>query len=294
MTKGNNKILKILIEIIIVISLVVPFIYSFTFFNGFAGQIKPTDYPHDWYDANKFLDEDENDFKVLFFPWHGYMNFKWVNNTDKRIANPARYFFNKEVISGTTVEIGEIYRQDSSPEQLYIDNLLKNRKNITNFGELVSILNVKYILLTKEADYRKYFFLFDQTDMELVKETENLYIFKNRHDVFKIYQTNDINNINSEKVAVNYEKTNPVKFEIGASKGTGDIKKTYVVFTEPYSEDWKLSGKEPIKAYGVVNAYLADKNNGEIVFERFYKINLPSYIISIITFVTLIIIYTKK
>lgn len=279
---------KNLISIIIIISLITPLIYSFTFFNGFAGQIKPTDYPPDWYEVNKFLDEDKQDFKVLFFPWHGYMNFKWVNNTDKRIANPARYFFNKEVISGTTVEIGEIYRQDNSPEQLYIDNLLNNRKNITNFGELVSILNIKYILLTKEADYRKYLFLFNQTDLELIKETENLYIFKNRQEVFKIYQTDDINDTSSEKIVVDYQKINPVRFTLG------DAKKKYIVFTEPYSEDWKLDGKESKKAYGVVNAYLADKNNHEIIFERFYKVNLPSYIISIITFVALIILYIKR
>ncbi len=216
------------------------------------------------------------------------MSFKWVNNTDKRIANPARYFFNKEVISGTNIEIGGIYRQDSSPEQLYIDNLLSDRQNITNFGELVSILNVKYIILAKESDYIKYLFLFRQDDLELAKETENLYIFKNRQEVFKIYQTDDINNTNSEKIAVDYQKINPVKFEIG------DVKKKYIVFTEPYSEDWKLDGKESINAYGVINAYLADKNNDEIIFERFYKINLPSYIISIITFVTLIILYIKR
>lgn len=283
---------KFILSVIIIISMVTPLIYSFTFFNGFAGQIKPTDYPQDWYEINNLLKQDNQDFKILFFPWHGYMNFKWVNNTDKRIANPSKYFFDKEVISGTTVEIGDIYRQDNAPEQLYIDSLLNKRKEIKNFGELISALNVKYVILTKEADYKKYEFLFNQSDLELIKETKTLYVFKNSHDVIKIYQTDDINNISSEKIsekiAVNYEKINPVRFKL-----KNDIKKKYIVFTEPYSEDWKLDGKEPIKAYGVVNAYLADKNNNEIVFERFYKINLPSYVISILTFVILIILYVK-
>ena len=282
------QIKKLILSIVIIVSLITPCIYSFTFFNGFAGQIKSTDYPKDWYEINNYLNEDEQDFKILFFPWHGYITFKWVNNTDKRIANPARHFFDKEVISVTNAEIGEIYREVNTSDQLYIDSLLNKRNEITNFGELISILNVKYILLTKEADYKKYFFLFNQSDLELIKETQTLYIFKNKYNVIKIYQTDDINNIGSEKIMVDYEKINPVRFRL-----QNNIKKKYIVFTESYSEDWKLDGKDPIKAYGIVNAYLADKNNNDIIFERFYKINLPSYIISILTFIILIILYIR-
>lgn len=285
----KKKVIKFGLSIIIIISLATPFIYSFTFFNGFAGQIRPTDYPSDWYETNDYLNEDKQDFKVLFFPWHGYMDFGWVNNTDKRIANPARNFFDKEVISGTTVELGEIYRQDNNPEQLYIDKILENRKNITNLGTLISILNVKYVLLTKESDYKGYKFLFNQTDLELIKETENLYVFKNKIEVGRIYQTDDINNISSEKIIINYKKINPVKFKLGEIKS-----KKYVILTEPYSEDWKLDGKDPTKAYGVVNAYEKLGSDGEIVFERFYNVNLPAYIISLITFIVMIIIYFKK
>lgn len=289
---------KVLLSIIIGILLIIPLIYSFTFFNGFAGQIKPTDYPPDWYEVNNFLNNDSEDFKVLFFPWHGYMNFRWVNNTDKRIANPSRNFFDKEVISGTTVEIGDIYRQDNSPEQIYMDNLLKDRKNITNFGHLIQILNVKYILLAKEVDYKQYLpFLKKQNDLELIKETNDLYVFKNKIDVKKIYQTDDITNINSSKIEIKYEKINPVRYKLKS-----DIKKRYIVFTEPYSKDWEFDGIKSKMAYNVINVFdnnIFDNNtilnnNGkekEIIFERFYKINLPAYIISILTFLVLIGIY---
>jgi len=280
----RKEIKKYLLSVIIIISIITPFIYSFTFFNGFAGQIKPTDYPPDWYQINNFLNEDKQDFKILFFPWHGYMDFKWVNNTQKRIANPAKNFFDKETISATNVEIGQIYRQDNAPDQLYIDSLIRNRDNITNFGELISILNIKYILLTKEVDYKSYFFLFNQSDIELVKDTENLYVFKNKIEVKKIYQTDDISNI-SKRTDLYYEKINPVNFKLGKST------KKYIVFTEPYSEDWQLDGKKGMKIYDVINAYENKGNN--IRFERFYKINLPSYIISIVTFIILIILYKR-
>lgn len=268
------------LKAIIGIALIVPFIYSFTFFNGFAGQIKPTDYPADWYEVNDLLNQDSQDFKVLFFPWHSYMNFKWVNNTDKIIANPSKNFFDKEVIIGTNAGIGNIDR--TAPDQLYIDSLLENRSDIKDFGKLASILNIKYVILAKERGSKEYDFLFDQKDMELISDTDTLYVFKNKNKVAKIYETNNIENI-GYKVDIKYETINPVKFEIQESS------RKYLVFTEPYSKDWKLDGKEPVKAYGVVNAF---ENGGkELRFERFYRVNLPAYVISMLTFIGLIAMY---
>ena len=149
---------------------------------------------------------------------------------------------------------------------------------------MVSILNIKYIILAKEIGYRNYNFLFNQNDLELVKETDTLYVFKNKNQVAKIYQTDDINNI-GEKVEVKYKTINPVRFEIE------ETNRKYLVFTEPYSKEWKLDGKEPLKAYGAVNAF---ENGGkEIRFERFYRVNLPAYVVSILTFVGLITVYVK-
>ncbi len=304
----ENK--KLLIKKAVVLAvLLIPLIYSFTFFNGFAGQIKSTDFPKDWYEVNEFLNKDKDDFKVLFFPWHLYMDFHWVPNKDKRIANPAPLFFDKEVISGKNIEVLGIYRQVYTPYQLYIDHLLSKKDEITNFGELVSIIGVKYILLTKEVDYKKYFFLFNQSDLELVLETENFYVFKNKafkglifsvdgisyvkdwDELINVSKTEDITKrlylIGSGKTEgneickkISYEKVSPVKYIIK------DKPLKYIIFTEEYSKDWKLGGEEPLKAYGVVNAYVVSNESVpiEIVYERFYKICLPSYIISLITF----------
>ncbi len=302
--------------IVVAIALAIPLIYSFTFFNGFAGQIKSSDYPKDWYEINEFLNSDEQDFKVLFFPWHQYMSFHWVSNEDKRIANPAQHFFDKGVISGINVEMGGIYRQLYSSDQLYIDFLLQEKENVTSFGNLIAPLNIKYVLLTKEIDYKKYFFLFNQSDLELVKETENFYVFKNKHEVAKIYEVDSINYIrdwkellekskkedltsrvylignplanvqeDSEKKSLEYEKKNPVSYEIREKTS-----KKILIFTEPYSDNWELNGKRPIAAYGVVNAYeVTGENSKKIEFERFYKIYVPSYIISVLVFIVLIV-----
>lgn len=280
----NKKIARFLLLAILWISLITPLVYSFAFFNGFAGQIKPTDYPGDWYETNNYINKDKQDFKILFFPWHLYMDFGWVNNTNKRIVNPARYFFDKEVISGTNAQIGDLYREVNTPEQVYIDSLLDKKDNITDFGESISILNVKYVILTGESDYKKYFFLFNQTDLELVKQTKNFFIFKNKYDIKKIYQTDDIDNISAEKIGLDYEQLNPVRYKLEEN-----ISKKYLVFTEPFSTEWKLDGRSPLNAYGVVNAF--ENSGNEIRFERFYNINLPAYIISILTLIGLLAMY---
>jgi hypothetical protein len=315
--KNQDKRKRYISLVVVALALLMPFIYSFTFFNGFAGQIKATDYPQDWYEINDFLNEDYQKFNILFFPWHMYMDFHWIPNRDKRIANPASHFFDRPVIKGKNIEIRGIYRQITDPEQLYIDFLLKNRDNITNFGELVAPLNVKYVLLAKEADYKNYFFLFNQGDLELVKETENFYVFRNKHKVAKLYEVDGviyIENWNellersrneditenvyligngfssptaSGKQTLSYEKKNPAHYELREKPS-----KTYVVFAEPYSEDWLLGDRKPLKAYGVVNAYEVDGTVGkDIKFQRFYKVNLPAYAVSLITFTALIIVY---
>ncbi len=302
----NKKLLK---KAVILAILLVPLIYSFTFFNGFAGQIKPTDYPNDWYKVNEFLNKDKDDFRVLFFPWHLYMDFHWVPNKDKRIANLAPLFFDKEIISAKNIEVPGIYRQMYTPYQVYIDYLLSKRNEITNFGELVSILGVKYILLTKEVDYKNYFFLFNQTDLELVMETEKFYVFKNKAFKGLIFSVDGIAYVKNWDELINvskmeditkrlyligdgkeegnesykrlkYEKVSPVKYVIK------DEPLKYIIFTEEYSKDWKLNDREPMKAYGVVNAYVVPElpTPSEIVYERFHKICLPSYVVSIMTF----------
>lgn len=319
--KDVDKRKKILSMGVVSLALVTPFIYSFTIFNGFWEQLKPVDYPGDWHGVNEYLNEDTQDFNLLFFPWHGYMDFKWIPNAQKRILNPASSFFDKPVIKGENVEIGTVYTQSTSSTQQYIQFLLEKRDYIRNLGELLTPLNVKYILLTKEADYKNYVFLFNQTDLELVKETENFYVFKNERDISKIYgvncvsyirdwselleksKTEDITerlylidsasaNIDASecgKRVLNYEKESPVKYKI-----TEESLVKYIVFTEAFNENWKMGKESPLKAHGVVNAYEVKANpSTEIKYQRFYRVYLPSYIISLMTFIVLAVLYFR-
>lgn len=296
-------------KIVILMILLIPLLYSFTFFNGFAGQIKPTDFPKDWYKVNEFLNLDKDDFKILFFPWHLYMDFHWIPNRDKRIMNPAPFFFDKEIISAKNIEVPGIYRQIYTPYQVYIDYLLSKKNEISNFGELISIIGVKYILLTKEVDYKDYFFLFNQSDLELVKETESFYVFKNKSFKGLIFSVNGTACVKNWNELINVSKTEDITkrlYLVGNGKKEGNeicsklkykrvnsaeyiIKNRplrYIILTEEYG-NWGLNAEKPLKAYGVVNAYIVKKIDLpiKIIHKRFYEIYLPSSIISFITFI---------
>lgn len=284
--------------LLILLALAAPFAYTYTMFFGFSGQLKSIDYPEDYYEVDELLNGDEDEFSVLFLPWHGYMDFKWLKNTDKRIANPATAFFAKPVIRGDTVEAGGIYSQSTYPVSKYIEFLLVNQEKINNFGELISPLNVKYIILAKEADYENYLFLFNQSDLELMRDTPNLYLFKNRNEVGKIYEVDEISAIDdwditsidkqSEKLFLKYEKKNPAKYVL-----TEQPTKRYVVFAAPYSEDWRLGSKKPLKNLGITNAYVADEADSMSIENTNFKSYLIGYIISGIFFVILIREATK-
>jgi hypothetical protein len=63
LSKNRKKIFSISLAALI---LAVPLIYTFTIFNGFHGQIVPKDYPQEWYEVNDFLNNDTEDYDVLF------------------------------------------------------------------------------------------------------------------------------------------------------------------------------------------------------------------------------------
>ena len=167
---------KAKLKVLFLAFLIIPFAYTPTMFGSFWHQLQPADYPADWYETNDFLNNDSSDFSVLFLPWHMYMDFSF--NPKQRITNPAKVFFDKPVISGDNIEAGRIFSQSTSQVSRHVEYTLANNENITDMGRRFRQINVKYIILSKDADYQRYYFLFNQTDLELVSNTTSLYLFK--------------------------------------------------------------------------------------------------------------------
>lgn len=284
----SARLTRFIAFFVIFLALITPFMYSITMFNGFWGQLNPTDYPDDWYEMNDFFNNDSQDFNVLFLPWHQYMDFGWVQNTQKRIVNPASSFFDKPIIQGENTEIGSIYSQSTNPAQNYIETLLNAKNTTTNFGKQMVILNVKYIILTKESDYENYFFLFNQSDVKLIKETKNFYVFENSNPVSRFYSSLtqfSSKNHNQSLIPIDYVQISPVKFSIKTDDDN-------IIFVPPNLDSmyWELDG-QPSRERGINGIFPGQK--GTIYYSRF-NTYLGGYVVSLLTLVSILFWYRRE
>jgi hypothetical protein len=301
--------------ILLILTLVTPPLYSFAIF-GLYGQIKVTDYPREWYEINDYLNQDGEDFNVLFLPWHEFMDYSWIPNRDKRLGNPARAFFNKPVIQGDNIEMPGIYSQSTNPISRYVEFLLSKGNNVRNLGELIAPLNVKYIILAKEADYEIYNYLLQQDDLSVVQQKPGVTLLRNNYSRSRIYQVKNIVNIKNldEYLAlsktqnvmenlyvfsngdgtpqqisgnpgvrpVNYDSKTPVNYLVREAESG------YIIFTVPQhfcTDSWEYQEEKSLENLGFMPAYVLNSGDGEIVYTRFYRIYLPAYIISLLAFV---------
>lgn len=158
--------------------LAIPILYSPGILWGFHGQLKAADYPKSWYETNEILKSDQDDFRVLFLPWHQYMRFDFAGRV---IINPAPIFFDDNIIAGDNMEIDDIYTQSNRLESRYIEREIIDRKQeIRNMGEKLLALKIKYIIFAKEADFEEYSFIENQADLEKVYDKDWMVLYRNK------------------------------------------------------------------------------------------------------------------
>ena len=314
-TEGKRSY-RLMLAILVAMAVLTPLAYSFTMF-GFYGQLGTTEYPKEWYAVNNYLNDDKDEFSVLFLPWHQYLDFGWLPNIDKRLVNPARTFFDKPIIQGDNVEMPSIYSQSSNPVSKYVEFVLAH-KNVDNLGELLAPLNVKYVILVHEVDYENYAFLYQQKDLRVQIEKPGITVFENTYPRAQVYAVNNVVHVKSldefielsrkqdvmahlyilgsgtdEYSSAAIEKPDftirsPVKYEITATSNR------YVIFPTPQNVNsayWQYKGRDSLKNLGFIPAFESSPNNGEIIYTRFYNTYLPSYIISAVALISLLALW---
>lgn len=337
--KSVNVRSKYFATAVVVLVLIAPLIYTFPMFTGFAGQVKSTDYPQEWYEVNAFLKENAGDSQLLFLPWHQYMEFSWVPNIDKKIANPASVFFTNSVIRGDNVEIGSIYSQSDKPVSKYLEYILgpglnsntntDTKENVTNLGELLVPLNVKYVLLTKEVDWENYDeLLHDQEDLELVLENDCFKVYENQYRVSHSYSVDKVVYVSGMEEFLKRSKLEDISRSVYVideqmagkvlefSDGERGLLKTRKVHSAKYCVDgtkknltvftqkqdtsypyWTMGGKEPeYQMLGFIPVFesVSGDSEADLKYKRFYKFYLPAYIVSLVSFVVLVVIFIRR
>jgi hypothetical protein len=306
----RKKLAKIGISAFMFLMLVIPLVYSFNMF-GFHGQLGVISYPPEWYEVNDYLNRDSDDCNILVLPWHMYMDFNWLPNTDKRLANCVFRFFAKPIISGDNLEMPGIYTQSSNPVSHYVEFLLGHGSTVNNLGELLAPLDVKYVLLVHMVDYLDYNYLYRQDDLAVALERPGLTLFQNEHPTSRANGVDGAVYIDSLEEYLELSKSQDVTehlYIIGSGSsvaadapmekltvtGNGPVSyqvegtsQKYTVFTVPQNfstNNWEYNNQPATQNLGFIPAFASSPGGGEIVYTRFYRVYLPCYIISGLTF----------
>lgn len=311
--KAKHKIGSIALA---AIALASPFAYSVNMLWGFKGQLKPMDYPVEWQEVNNFLNRQPGDFTTLFLPWHGFMTFSW---SGQRVATPAKWFFDMPTLQSQSLEVGRIDNESTEPAQHYVGFLLQNKSRLNNLGELLAPLNIKYIILAKEADYKEYDFLFRQADLKVVMENSQLVLLENLHPVALFYTVDRLQPLTDwsqlleasvkpgvdtlgavfplgEKAngeiktdnsfqAIEYQRLSPVRYQLGTARGR------YVAASLPYDPAWRFDNVSAMANLGLTNSFSISQAGqvGLLCYGR-YGILLCSYIVSGVGLVVVILL----
>lgn len=320
--RHSKKFAKIVLMAIVFMALAMPIAYSFPTF-GSQEQLRVTHYPKEWQEVNEFLNKDLADFSMLFLPWHQYMDFSWLPNREKRLSNPARAFFTKPVIQGDAHEMPGSYSQSTNAVSKYIEFLLSKANNVDNFAELLAPLNVKYVVLVNEADYMMYDFLYRQNDLKVELQKPGITLFKNEYQTAKVYSVENVeyikdlemylelsqiqdvmshtyvvkegpseSGIEQQMQEIHLEEKTPVKYKVGGTS------QKYTIFTVPQNvntNSWEYNGQDPVMYnLGIMPVFASSPKGGEIIYKRFYRVDLPSYMVSGTALVVILIIFFGK
>jgi hypothetical protein len=169
--------------LIVVLLLVVPGIYTFRMFWGFNGYAQPSRYPASWAEANSAMGDGSE--KVLALPWHLYVPLSWTQG--RVVSNPMASYFGRETIVGDNAEFAGLQMQSRTARSRYLEYLFSVGWQTKSFGNLVAPLDVRYVLLQKAADWRKFAWLWKQSDLRLVREWPDLALFENLTPTARLY-----------------------------------------------------------------------------------------------------------
>jgi len=151
--------------------LALPLFITPTMFWAGAGQLRPVDYPQEWYGLNQQLKDNVPAGKeVLFLPWHMYAPYSFSNG--RIIANPAEKFFEAPVIISDDPEFANIApnRHDDTKHQ--IAGLLEHPADLP--GKLQQ-LGISHVVVAKEQDWQTYDFL---RQLPILYENDKLILYE--------------------------------------------------------------------------------------------------------------------
>lgn len=165
---------------------IVTIIFVSPAYGGFGGQVVSTNYPESWHEWDEMVPPQTPKPVMLVLPWHMYPTLEFLES--RPIINPtANFFTNLVTIVGDNSEVGGIgqsryiFSESQRPFSKKIEGILRERRHVDNLGETLAADNVSYVgLLADTTDAGQYEFLRNQEDLQLVFESPELVVWKNK------------------------------------------------------------------------------------------------------------------
>lgn len=157
--------------------LALPLFYGNGLLFGMHGQIQASAYPPGWYAADRAIAADPHPGRVVFLPWHGYMAFSFVRNTNRVVGSPAPFFFSVQVVVSRDLEIPGVAPPAGDPDQTTVSELVAAGGQ----GDWASTLanrDFKYLLLARDGDWQSYSYLDAQTGLVLVGDYGSIILYR--------------------------------------------------------------------------------------------------------------------
>jgi hypothetical protein len=156
--------------------LLLPLLFSRTMLFGFDGQLTPREYPSDWFKLDQQLRRDQDDFAVIFLPWHQYMSFQFAGRI---IASPASDFFSKPTFVSLDPELGGATSGRETSYQKKLHRIIIAPDKI-HFAEQLAAQNIKYLILAKDLDYKQYNYLNTNSKLTVVQDYSDITLYQNQ------------------------------------------------------------------------------------------------------------------
>ena len=276
-----------------------PLLFAFPLV-GAAGQMGTTDFPREWHEVREVFEGDQDDYQILFLPWHMYIGFGWLPNDDKTLASQGLSFFGTKVITADNIEYGP-FSQSVNPVSHYIEFLLSRSQELDNLGELLAPLNVRYVILVHEADFPSYDYLKEQKDLRIVMERPGITLLQNTYPHGPVYAVDGVKVLASLDELVELSRTEDIlgkvyvlESDVNSMESTlldegtpefptvkrahlarfkiGETNKDYTVFVTKYgatSRHWRLDGRGPeLMNLGMMPTYSSAGSEAVVSFSR--------------------------
>jgi hypothetical protein len=157
--------------------LALPLYYGNGLLFGSHGEIKPSQYPVGWYEADRTLAADPSPGRTLFLPWHQYMSFSFIHNQNIVVGCPGPTFFSVPILSSTDPEVPGV-APPVSTDQIDLSGLVR-AGSTGKWAEVLGARGVKYILVAHELDWSSYMYLDNQAGIVRVGDYGSIVLYRN-------------------------------------------------------------------------------------------------------------------